>query len=168
MSDEILRRLTRLEIMFEASLGGPMCSVAEARGDRGSPVVHFDPKQWRGPSFKGRRYADCPAAYLDVLAETLDYMGAKEDAEGKTYRGKPSGPYKRQDAARARRWALMKRLGDAPDVAPEADQPRSAFGGGASAFGSAGGFGAPAAADLADDDALPVGPQFDVEDEIPF
>lgn len=89
--------------------------VAEARdldGQYGNPEVRFMPRDWTGPSFKGRRYSDCPPEMLEMLASTLDYFADKDEAEGAvTSKGKPSAPFKRADAARARGWAQRTRNG---------------------------------------------------------
>jgi len=135
----LLAEIRALRLLTEARIAGPM--VADHEADErvgGNPVVRFDPKSWSGPSFKGKKYADAPAEYLDLLASALTQMAAKAAEAGETYKGKPSAPYRYKDAARARRWAYRKRTGW---VAP----PKEAFGGGASAeeqkpFGGGGGF----------------------------
>lgn len=88
--------------------------IADARdldSKYGDPVVHFSPRDWTGPSFKGRFMSECPPEFLDVLAETLDYFARKAEETNEEYKGKPVAPYKRKDAARARGWAKRKREG---------------------------------------------------------
>lgn len=184
----MLDRIERLEIMVEALLTlRPMASVAEARDKYGSPKVRFDVKSYRGRSCKGLPLKECPPDFLEQYATALESIAVKEDAEGRTYKGKPASTYTRLDAKRARRWALMKRLGDENDSEPEQQKPAfgngapSGLGGGSgfssSGFGAGGGFGATdtngvPGSDLDDDDEAPLptggGDLDDVEDEIPF
>jgi len=137
----LLAEIRALRLLTEARGAGPLVPDHEA-DERvgGNPVVRFDPKSWSGPSFKGKKYADAPPEYLDLLASALTQMAAKAAAAGEMYKGKPSAPYRYKDAARARRWAYRKRTGW---VAPE--KPANGFGSGAAAeepkpFGNGGGF----------------------------
>lgn len=90
-------------------------SAADARdldGPYGNPEVRFMPRDWTGPSFKGRKFSECPPDMLDMLASALDYFADKDEAEGATTsKGKPSAPFRRADAARARGWAARLRAG---------------------------------------------------------
>lgn len=90
-------------------------AIAEPRdldGQYGNPEVRFLPRDWTGPSFKGQRYSECPPEFLDMLASSLDYFAGKDEAEGATTaKGKPSAPFRRADAARARGWAQRIRGG---------------------------------------------------------
>lgn len=101
-------------------------------GQYGDPQVRLTVRDWTGPSMKGRRMSECPPEFLDLLAETLDYIGDKEEREGKTYNDKPTAPYKRQDAARARGWAQRMRSGRMPvpqvEAAPTSVLDESALG----------------------------------------
>src|SRR6185312_5752273 len=73
----------------------------------GNPVVKFSPRDWTGDRCTGRKMSDCPAPFLDLLAQTLDYFADQAEAKNElTTSGKPVAPYKRKDAARARGWAL--------------------------------------------------------------
>ena len=102
-----------------------------AAGDRdldgkyGNPQVRLTVRDWTGEPMKGRRFSECPPEFLDILAETFDWLGDKEEREGTTYNGKPTAQYKRQDAARARGWA--KRIREGKVVLPPAPEP-STFG----------------------------------------
>lgn len=93
-------------------------AIADARdldSQYGNPTVRFMPRDWTGPSFKDRRFSDCPPEMLDMLASTLDYFADKDENEGATTtKGKPSAPFKRADAARARGWAQRIRGGWKP------------------------------------------------------
>lgn len=81
-------------------------------GKYGDPELKFSPRDWTGPSFKGRHFSECPPDLLDMVAETFEYFGRQADEKHEmTDRGKPVGDYKRQDAARARGWAKRMREG---------------------------------------------------------
>ncbi len=79
----------------------------------GDPIIKMkDPRDWTGPSMIGLTFSQCPAEYLDLVADRLDYFASKAEEEGKTTSaGKPVAPYNRKDAARARGWALRVRAG---------------------------------------------------------
>lgn len=79
----------------------------------GNPEVRMkDPRDWSGPTMKGRRFSECPADYLEMYAEKLDWVADKSEQEGaKTNSGKPLANYQRSDAARARGWAARIRSG---------------------------------------------------------
>lgn len=112
----------------------PVATDRDLDGNYGNPVVKFDPRDWTGASCKGLKFSDCPAPFLDLLAETFDYFAGQAEAKNeKTNSGKSVADYKRQDAARARGWAARIRSGrhiqtqqpiappDANWAAPEAE-----------------------------------------------
>ena len=79
------------------------------------------PRDWTGPTYIGRRYSDCPAPLLDLLAKLCDYSAQKADEKGEiTKTGQPVGPYRRRDAARARGWAARLRSRPPPPAPPPA------------------------------------------------
>lgn len=82
-------------------------------GKYGDPVIKAkDPRDWTGAPMMGRKYSECPPAYLDLVADRLDYFADQAEAEKKTTSsGKPVAPYNRKDAARARGWAARIRSG---------------------------------------------------------
>ena len=80
----------------------------------GNPVVKFVPRDWSGEDFKGSRFSETSAEFLEVLAETFDYFAQKAEEKNELYNGKPVAPYKRKDAARARGWAQRLRSGWKP------------------------------------------------------
>jgi hypothetical protein len=89
-----------------------IASDRDLDGKYGDPEVKFMPRDWAGPSYKGRRFSECPADLLDMIAETFDYFARKAEATNETTdRGKPVSQYKRADAARARGWAKRIRAG---------------------------------------------------------
>jgi hypothetical protein len=95
----------------QASAPKTVASDKDLDGKYGNPRITFNPRDWTGESFKGRRMADCSSDFLDMLAETLDYFAGKAEESGEEYKGKPVAPYKRADAARARGWAKRIREG---------------------------------------------------------
>jgi hypothetical protein len=83
----------------------------------GDPELKFTPRDWQGDSYKGRKFSECPAALLDLVADSLDYFARKSEEAGElTSGGKPVAPYKRKDAARARGWAARVRAGKVPQA----------------------------------------------------
>jgi len=101
-----------------------VASDEDLDGKYGDPEVKFDPRDWPGPSCKGLRMSECPADFLDMIAETFDYFAQKAEETGEEYNGKPVAPYKRKDAARARGWAARIRSGKVtPRVADDDDDP---------------------------------------------
>lgn len=109
--EEVLARLDRIEAALKGGSRAPAPpapGVAAPASDLdskwGDPEVRYDPKRWRGESYKGRRYSECPADYLLELAGFLDWMAGKDEEEGGAEKLKYAG-YKRKDAARARGWA---------------------------------------------------------------
>lgn len=79
-------------------------------GQYGDPKVNFDPKGWKGRSYKGCKASECEADFCESYAETLEYMARnpKPDSDPK-YVG-----YNRKDAKLFRRWAIEKRSGSVP------------------------------------------------------
>ena len=70
------------------------------------------PRDWSGPSQKGKRFSRCPPEYLDLVAKRLDFFADKETKNNVvTSSGKPKAPYTQRDAARARGWAKRLREG---------------------------------------------------------
>lgn len=107
-----------------SSGGGSVASDYDLDSDWGNPVIQKDPKRWTdggGESFAGCRMSECPADYLDAVANLYDWMADKDDEagrNGKTYFNKKQnkdvrvdGSFKRKDAARARGWAKRAREG---------------------------------------------------------
>lgn len=73
---------------------------------RGDPTVKLEPREWKGPSFKGYRFSTTHPDFLEALAKMLEYFA-----------GKATDPKKKKydllDAARARGWAERLRKGPA-------------------------------------------------------
>jgi hypothetical protein len=82
--------------------------------DHGDPEVRAkSPRDWTGPSMQGRRFSECPAEYLDLVASRLDYFANQNEAAGDAESVKKAR-YNRLDASRARGWAVRIRDGHVP------------------------------------------------------
>ncbi len=122
--DTTLKALLALSQKRVASRGAPTDGKAIAPdrdldGKYGDPELKFQPRDWSGPSFKGRHYSECPPELLDLVAESCEYFARKaEDKDERTSKGQPVADFRRQDAARARGWAARMRNGthQAPHV----------------------------------------------------
>lgn len=104
-------KLATLLLRTQAPIGtGGAAAVAIAPdidldGQWGDPVIKAkDPRDWHGPSQAGKRFSECSAEYLDLLAARFEFFNGKEPDE--TKRG-----YNTRDAARARGWAARIRAG---------------------------------------------------------
>lgn len=106
--DASLKQIVQLQAKGS---GLTIASDKDLDGKYGNPVVKFKPRDWTGPSYVGKRFSECPAELLDMLAETFDYFAKQAEDKDERYNGKPVAPYKRADAARARGWALRVRSG---------------------------------------------------------
>lgn len=111
--DASLKKLVALSERRQRAAAGPRVAAdRDLNGQYGNPKVSFNPRDWTGASCKGRRMSECPAEFLDMLAETFDYFaGQAEEKDERTNNGKPVAEYKRTDAARARGWAKRVREG---------------------------------------------------------
>ena len=78
----------------------------------GDPTIKAkDPRDWAGVTMQGRKFSECPAEYLDLLADRYDYFAEREDDPKRAN-------YNRIDAARARGWAVRIRDGYEPQTDP--------------------------------------------------
>jgi|SRR5688572_31370958 len=101
----------------------PTGAVADDRdldSQYGDPEIRGkDPRRWTGATMRSRKFSECPPEYLDLLAESLDWQAGEAEKKGEvTSGGKPVGPYKRKDAARARGWAARIRAGKVQQSQP--------------------------------------------------
>src|SRR5690606_12145569 len=117
-SEETLTLLRRIAVAVEKlaagapSGGGAVASDRDLDGKYGDPELRFSPRDWTGPNYKTRRFSACPPAWLDMVAETLEWAAGKaERAGGMAAKGKPVADYTRIAAARARGWAKRIREG---------------------------------------------------------
>lgn len=124
-NEQLEARVAELERVIGAlksALGGGAPSIggdatdAELDGKYGNPKIKFDPKRWIGPRFKGRLASMCDPAFLDVYADTLEYLGQKNADAGEADKAK----YDRLDARRVRGWARRLRAGWKPRSAARA------------------------------------------------
>lgn len=118
---ETLRLLNSIDTTLRALLivmrgGAAAASTASVASDAdmdsqyGNPEVRAkDPRDWSGAPMKGRKFSECPAEYLDLLASRFDYFAENEDDPKKK-------GYCRKDAARARGWAKRVREGRVPEA----------------------------------------------------
>lgn len=79
-------------------------------GPHGDGTIRFDPRGWKGVSYKGQRMSLCDPAFLDLYADALDEMAArakaKVDAGTATDQEKKNAQYNPLDAAKARGWGV--------------------------------------------------------------
>lgn len=94
--------------------GPKIASDADLDGPNGDPAVKFPPKSWKGPNYSGRKFSDCPADFLLVLAEFLEWKGNSPLPGKEKY-----ARFDLLDAARARGWAArpMTDAGTPPAIA---------------------------------------------------
>lgn len=117
MSSEAIALLKSIDASLKAlvrqfNAPATIASDQDLDGPWGNPQVKFMPRDWNGPSFKGRRMSECPPDLLDLLAQTFDYFARQADEKNEmTDKGKPVADFKRADAARARGWAQRIRSG---------------------------------------------------------
>ena len=130
---EIAKLRSELRTLREtiASMG-LIANDAELDGQYGDPPVRFAPRGWKGESYKGSKYSQCSAEFLDFLAAAFSSMADREQAEGKMFNGKPSHIYSRANAAKARGWSLRIKAGGGRREEPA---PPPALAGGSSLFG---------------------------------
>lgn len=129
--------LKQLVKHFAAAAPKVIASDRDLDGQHGDPELRFTVRDWTGPNYKGRRFSECPADLLDLIAESLDYFARKSDeADERTTRGHKVADYRRADAARARGWA--KRIRDGKHAPPAVDDSTFSDDSG---FGDESGFG---------------------------
>jgi hypothetical protein len=91
-----------------------IASDSDLDSDYGDPEVRAkSPRDWTGPSMQGKRFSECPAEYLDLVASRLDYFANQNEAAGDAESVKKAR-YNRLDASRARGWAVRIRDGHVP------------------------------------------------------
>ena len=91
--------------------GPSVASDGELDSERGNPIVKAkSPRDWGGDDMTGRRFSECPPAYLDLVASRLDYF-AEQNAASSEMADKQKAGWNRKDAALARGWAQRIRAG---------------------------------------------------------
>jgi len=103
----------------------PVASDYDLDGPYGDPEVKAkSPRDWTGPSMQGKHFSECPAEYLDLVADRLLYFAAQNAADTDPEAQKKAR-YNRLDAGRAKGWAARIRAGYTPtpkaEAEPEAD-----------------------------------------------
>lgn len=128
--DASLKQLLR---EMRAAKPPEMATDQELDGPHGNEIVKFLPRDWNGQDCKGSRMSDCPAEFLDQLADAYAYFARKNDEhDAKTDTGVLKSIYDRRSERRARAWAARLRNGWAPSAetgfpsdAPMADEDLS-------------------------------------------
>lgn len=122
-SDETLALLRSIDASLKQLLAVSKVSKpkeiapdSDLDGQYGDPIVKAaDPRDWTGPTQKGKRFSECSSEYLELVASRLDYFADQAEKENKlTSTGKPVAPFNRREAARARGWAKRVREGRVP------------------------------------------------------
>lgn len=84
--------------------------------------VRKDPKFWKGPSYEGKLYSECPADYMKALASSMTYRAAmsKDDpkSQEKNKAGKTWAEVNAMEAKIARTWAAAKAAGHSIESDP--------------------------------------------------
>ncbi len=93
-------------------------------GPYGNPVIKAaDPRDWIGPSMRGKTLSECTPEYLFMLASRYDYFAEKAERDGaETTSGKPKAPFDRREALRCRGWAQRLLNGWQPPAPVTADE----------------------------------------------
>lgn len=96
--------------------GGDVASDRDLDSEHGDPSITKDPPRWSGQSYVGYRFSETSPEYLDCLASFKDWQADMDEKNNKVDgKGRPTAPYRRKDAARARGWAArLKRNGPVP------------------------------------------------------
>lgn len=102
-----------------ASSSIPVADDRDLDGQYGNFTIKKDPPRWDGDSFVGCSLSECPAEYLDAVADLKMWQAGKEDAKGDEA-AKRKAAFCRKDAARAAGWAARIRAGWQP---PAIDAP---------------------------------------------
>lgn len=132
--DNSLKQLVQLFGAFvkqqQATQPPPMADDRDLDSQYGDETIRVNrPRDWTGPDFKGRRMSECPAAYLELVAQSYDYFAKKNEAAGATTdRGKPKHIYDQRSAMRARGWAARVRSGRVlPQAAVNGHEPAAGW-----------------------------------------
>jgi hypothetical protein len=103
-------------------------SNEEDDDDRENPKVVIEPNRWKGPSYKGVRFSECPAEYLEAMVEFLDYCARDDKKTGKkANNGKPRYIYKEMDLRRAKHWLEEVKKTVAPAAPATANAPAANY-----------------------------------------
>jgi len=96
----------------------PVASDYDLDGPYGDPEVKAkSPRDWTGPSMQGKHFSECPAEYLDLVADRLLYFAGQNEAQVGDQEALKKARYNKLDAGRARGWAARIRAGYTPPTA---------------------------------------------------
>lgn len=110
--DATLKELLTLSKSKRAAASQPATTSVDLDGAYGDPEIKAkSPREWTGEPMRGRKFSQCPPAYLRLVADRLDYFAGKEPDPKKA-------DYNRLDAARARQWADRLDSGWTPPAEP--------------------------------------------------
>ena len=105
----------------------PVASDYDLDGPYGDPEVKAkSPRDWTGPSMTGKHFSECPAEYLDLVADRLLYFAAQNAADTDPEAQKKAR-YNRLDAGRAKGWAARIRAGYKPTLKADAEAEADPF-----------------------------------------
>jgi hypothetical protein len=83
----------------------PEAADYDLNGKYGDPEIRAkDPRDWVGPPQQGKHFSECPADYLIMVAERLEYFAGQNETSTDPDVAKKA-KYNRLDASRARGWA---------------------------------------------------------------
>jgi len=92
-----------------------VASDADLNSQYGDPEVRAkSPRDWTGASQQGKHFSECPAEYLDLVAERLEYFAGQNEMEEGDQEAAKKARWNRLDASRARGWAARIRAGYKP------------------------------------------------------
>ena|SRR5437773_1083607 len=104
------RALKQILAVLQQAVPKPVADDTELDNPKADEEIKVDPRDWTGPSYKGARLSDAPAAFLELLAQTYDYFAEKNDRAGAmTDKGVPKSDFDRRTARRARGFAHRNR-----------------------------------------------------------
>ena len=120
-TDETLRRIEQqldevLKLVKSAptpttDLAPKSVNDADLDGKYGNPEVRLVPSKWTGPDYKGWKFSDCPAEFLDEMGGMLDAISRKQSQDPAKAK---FADWSAKDAARARGWAARHRANGGP------------------------------------------------------
>ena len=111
-----------------------VASERELDGERGDPTIKYDPRDWTGASYVGKKFSQTDPEYLAFLADGAEdyagYLRRKGDAASLKNAG-----YRERDARLARGWLARLEKGGwtPPPPPPPATNPWAKPANGASA-----------------------------------
>ena len=124
--DEVLKLLKTMPTPTK-DFAPKTVSDADLDGKYGNPEVRMIPSKWTGPDYKGWKFSDCPAEFLDEMAGMLDAVARKQSQD--PAKAKYSD-WSAKDAAKARAWAERHRKNGGPAKgAPMPDDWNDTLGG---------------------------------------